>query len=67
MEKFHLKSANSLLPLTHKPTITMTTKMLGIEHSFCKQIFTYGFLTSMSNVQTHFPYGFTIGGQCLDV
>jgi len=60
-------SIDFLLPLLHKLSIIMTTKMPGIEHFCYNQMFIPGFLIFMNNVKILFLYGSSIGGQCLAV
>ena len=63
--KIRLKSAPFPFPFPHKNIIIMITKLRGIVHSFFNQMFIHGSLISMNNVQILFPFGFSIGGQCL--
>jgi len=64
-EKILSRKENFPSPFRHKPSATMITRMLGIEHFFFNQIVIHGFSIFMNNAQTPFQFGSTIGGQCL--
>jgi len=60
--KIHLRKENSPSHLPRKHSITMITKMPGIERFSFTQMFILGSSIFMIPVQTHFLYGSTIGG-----
>jgi len=60
--KTHLRSTNSPSHLSLKHSITMITKMPGIERFSFSQTFIPGSSIFMIHAQIHFLYGFTIGG-----
>jgi len=56
------RKENFPLPIVHKLSTTMITRMLGREHFFFNQIFIPGFSIFMNNAQIPLPFGSTIGG-----
>jgi len=64
--RIHLKKRNFPSNMTRKPTITMTTGMLGIEPFSITLRYTHDFSIFMSIVLPIFPSSFTTGGHGLE-